>query len=63
MLSLTNGYLNKEGYCHNGDCQVFPVMWGEFGSSLTDPRDIVVRTCWTVLITTFACVAFACLTD
>ncbi len=44
MLSLTNGYLNKEGYCHNGDCQVFPVMWGEFGSALTDPRDVQVRS-------------------
>ena len=42
MLSLTNGYLNKEGYCHNGDCQVFPVMWGEFGSALTDSRDVQV---------------------
>ena len=44
MLSLTNGYLNKKGYCHNGDCQVFPVMWGEFGSALTDPRDVQVRS-------------------
>ncbi len=46
MLSLTNGYLNKKGYCHNGDCQVFPVMWGEFGSALTDPRDVQVRSSW-----------------
>ena len=42
---LTTGiaYLNKQGYCYQGDCQVFPVMWGEFGSRLQDPKDLQVR--------------------
>ena len=36
-------YLNKGGYCYNGDCQVFPVIYGEFGSELLDPRDVQAR--------------------
>jgi hypothetical protein len=42
-LTLTHGYLNKKGYCYNGDCQVFPVMYGEMGSHFTDQRDIQVH--------------------
>jgi hypothetical protein len=26
-----------------GDCQVFPVVYGEWGSALKDSRDITVR--------------------
>jgi hypothetical protein len=28
-----------------GDCQVFPVVYGEWGSALKDTRDITVRLC------------------
>ncbi len=27
-----------------GDCQVFPVIYGEFGTGAQDPRDVQVRT-------------------
>lgn len=39
-LDRSYGYLSRRGYCHNGVCQVFPVVIGEFGSFFRDPRDI-----------------------
>ena len=41
-LSQSCGYLNKQGYCAHstGQCHQFPVVFGEFGSRLEDPRDV-----------------------
>ena len=41
-LSQSFGYLNKQGYCaqSTGQCHQFPVVLGEFGSRLEDPRDV-----------------------
>mmetsp|Transcript_3804 Transcript_3804/g.10936 ORF Transcript_3804/g.10936 Transcript_3804/m.10936 type:complete len:758 (-) Transcript_3804:1267-3540(-) len=38
-LSNSFGYLNKKGYCYNGNCQRFPVVIGEMGSRLRDCRN------------------------
>ena len=39
MLSNSFGYLNKQGYCHNGNCQKFPVILGETGFDPTNSGD------------------------
>lgn len=38
-LSMSMGYLNKQGFCADGHCQPFPIIIGETGSALTDMRD------------------------
>ena len=40
MLSNSLGYLNKQGYCHNGICQKFPVILGETGFDPTNSGDL-----------------------
>ena len=40
MLSNSLGYLNKQGYCHNGVCQKFPVILGETGFDPTNSGDL-----------------------
>lgn len=40
-LTLAHGYLNKKGYCKPGvACKTFPIVIGEFGTKLTDARDL-----------------------
>jgi hypothetical protein len=40
-LTLAHGYLNKVGYCKPGiACKTFPIVIGEFGTKLTDARDL-----------------------
>lgn len=39
-LSTSVGYLNKQGYCMGTNCHVFPILVGETGSDLQDPRDL-----------------------
>ena len=39
MLSNSMGYLNKQGYCHNGICQKFPVVLGETGFDPSNSGD------------------------
>lgn len=31
-----------QGFCDGSDCQKFMVVPGEFGSRMTDPRDLLV---------------------
>jgi endoglucanase len=38
-LSKSFGYLNRQGYCHNGNCRTYPIVIGEFGSSLIPDID------------------------
>jgi hypothetical protein len=38
-LSKSFGYLNKHGYCHNGACRTYPIVIGEFGSSMVPDID------------------------
>jgi hypothetical protein len=33
----------QPGYCSGTDCQVFPIVYGEFGSMLTAAGDLAVR--------------------
>ena len=40
-LTLAHGYLNKGGFCNAaGTCKTFPIVVGEFGTKLTDARDL-----------------------
>lgn len=39
-LTLSVGYLNKQGYCAGGTCHQFPIVMTETGSALEDPRDL-----------------------
>lgn len=39
-LSTSGGYLSKKGYCMGSNCHVFPIIVGETGSNLKDPRDL-----------------------
>ncbi len=38
-LTQSVGYLNGKGYCSGSTCHQFPIIIGETGSALTDPRD------------------------
>ena len=38
-LTQSVGYLNGKGYCSGSNCHQFPIVVGETGSALTDPRD------------------------
>lgn len=38
-LTQTVGYLNGPGYCSGEKCHKFPIVVGETGSDLKDPRD------------------------
>jgi len=45
--TIAHGYLNKApGFCtgagYTGTCRTFPVVLGEFGTQLTDPRDLIM---------------------
>jgi hypothetical protein len=41
-LERSIGHLQQPGYClPEGDCQKFPVVYGEIGSKFNDPRDTV----------------------
>ena len=47
-LSLAHSYLNKApGFCtgpgNAGTCRTFPVVLGEFGTQLLDPRDLLME--------------------
>lgn len=39
-LSTSAGYLSKKGYCVGSNCHQFPIIVGETGSDLKDPRDL-----------------------
>jgi hypothetical protein len=39
-LTTSSGYLNKQGYCIGSQCKTFPIIVGETGSDLQDPRDL-----------------------
>mmetsp|Transcript_13633 Transcript_13633/g.41196 ORF Transcript_13633/g.41196 Transcript_13633/m.41196 type:complete len:948 (-) Transcript_13633:1152-3995(-) len=40
-LSSAHGYLNKApGYCSGGTCKTFPIAVGEFGTRMTEARDL-----------------------
>lgn len=39
QLTVSSGYLNKQGYCSSGKCHVFAMLVGESGAALQDPRD------------------------
>lgn len=46
MSQLANSAtsLQGKGFCtESGQCKLFPVIIGEFGTRLTDPRDLSVR--------------------
>ena len=41
---------------------MFPVVYGEWGSALKDPRDITVRSCYVSLGVTSTCLQCSCKT-
>ena len=38
-FSKSFGYLNKQGYCHNGQCRRYPILIGEVGSAFHTDLD------------------------
>jgi len=41
-LTKAHGYLGKTGFCASGTCKTFPIAVGEFGTRLTDSRDLLM---------------------
>lgn len=61
-LSLAHGYLNKApGFCTDaGACKTFPIAVGEFGTRLTEARDLQMMPQVGIPCLVHACQGAAC---